>query len=79
MSWCRQIRLVLDINECSLKEVIDEESSSNVAISKKKSMKALGICLTYMSQEVINETIDQEDMSFKEVWNKLKNEYGGCC
>lgn len=74
VSWCRQLKLVLEINDCPIDELLDE--TGNSAAFKKKSLKALGVILTYMSQDVIDEVIDTDEMSFTQVWKKLESEFG---
>jgi hypothetical protein len=57
------------INDCSLGELLNIDESSMTTVLRKKSMKALGICLSFIDQEVINEIIIIYDMSFTQLWN----------
>jgi hypothetical protein len=45
-------------------------------VLRKKNLKALGMCLSFIDQEVINEIIIIDDMPFTQLWNALEYNYG---
>lgn len=76
ISWRRQVRLILEINECSLLDIMSDDIVNETSTQRKKNLKALGLCLTLMSQEVIDVVISEENLSFKQVWLKIESLYG---
>ena len=74
MTWSKQVKLLLSLQDLKIEELSSSEEQNTAAV-KKKDNKALILCLSHMSPSLIDRFVEF-DTTFHSLWKLLQASFG---